>query len=62
MTILLLLIPVTLAMGAVGLGAFFWAMKNNQFDDPDGDALRILQADDHPLPTSTSPDRQETSR
>ncbi|WP_417244251.1 cbb3-type cytochrome oxidase assembly protein CcoS [Celeribacter sp.] len=38
MTILLLLIPVTLAMGAVGLGAFFWAMRHDQFDDPAGDA------------------------
>ena len=61
MTILLLLIPVTLAMGAVGLAAFFWAVKNNQFEDPDGDACRILQADDHPLLPHGRADRQETS-
>lgn len=61
MTLLLLLIPVTLAMGAVGLAAFFWAVKNNQFEDPDGDACRILQAEDHPLPPHGKADRQETS-
>lgn len=50
MSVVLLLIPVTLVMGAIGLGAFFWAMKTNQFDDPEGDARRILQMEDRPLP------------
>ncbi|KHQ50098.1 MULTISPECIES: cbb3-type cytochrome oxidase assembly protein CcoS [Mameliella] len=58
MTILLLLIPVTLAMGTVGLGAFFWAMRHDQFDDPDGDARRILQTEDRPLPPRHRTDRE----
>ncbi|WP_343504816.1 cbb3-type cytochrome oxidase assembly protein CcoS [Alloyangia pacifica] len=58
MTILLLLIPVALAMGAVGLGAFFWAMRHDQFDDPEGDARRILQTEDRPLPPRHRTDRE----
>jgi cbb3-type cytochrome oxidase maturation protein len=39
---LLLLIPVALTLGLAGLAAFFWALRNGQFDDPDGAANRIL--------------------
>ena len=44
---LLLLIPVALGLGLLGLAAFFWALRNGQFDDPDGSAARIL-IDDEP--------------
>ena len=52
MEILAILIPVSLFLGGVGLVAFFWAMKTKQFDDPDGDAQRILtkEWDDQPKP------------
>lgn len=40
------LIPVALGMGAAGLAAFFWAMRNDQFDDLDGAAQRILIDDE----------------
>jgi cbb3-type cytochrome oxidase maturation protein len=46
MTILLLLIPAALAIGGLGLAAFFWALRDGQFDDPDGNAARILMDDD----------------
>ncbi len=50
MTILTLLIPVTLVMGAVGLGAFFWSLHSGQYEDLSGDAERILfDEDDKPL-------------
>lgn len=45
---LLLLIPIALALGAVGLMAFLWAMNTGQFDDLDGAAGRILFDDDPP--------------
>jgi cbb3-type cytochrome oxidase maturation protein len=45
-TILLLLIPAALAIGGLGLAAFFWALRNGQFDDPEGNAARILIEDD----------------
>ena len=46
MTGLLFLIPGALTLGLLGLGAFFWALRNGQFDDPDGSAARILLDDD----------------
>ncbi|WP_435257577.1 cbb3-type cytochrome oxidase assembly protein CcoS [Thioclava sp. FR2] len=45
MEILGILIPVSLFLGGVGLAAFVWAMKTRQFDDPEGDAHRILTTD-----------------
>jgi cbb3-type cytochrome oxidase maturation protein len=45
MTGLLVLIPVALFLGAVGLGAFIWSLRSGQFDDLDGAALRILEDD-----------------
>ncbi len=45
MDILLILIPVALFLGFAGLVAFMWALKNGQFDDPKGNASRILQDD-----------------
>jgi cbb3-type cytochrome oxidase maturation protein len=52
MQILAILIPVSLLLGGVGLAAFFWAMRTKQFDDPQGDASRILTKDwdDKPRP------------
>ena len=43
MNILLILIPIALALGSVGLMAFFWATRNGQFDDLDGAAHRTLE-------------------
>lgn len=42
MDILIYLIPVALTLGVAGLAAFFWAMRNNQFEDLDGASYRIL--------------------
>ena len=46
MTSVALLLPLALAMGLGGLGAFFWALKRGQFDDLDGAAARILLDDE----------------
>ena len=50
MDILVILIPVSLFLGALGLVGFFWLLRKGQFDDPDGDANRIRRDDydDHP--------------
>lgn len=42
MSVLAFLIPVAIGMGLLGLGVFFWAMRNGQFDDLDGAANRVL--------------------
>jgi len=45
MNVLVILIPVSLFLGGLGLVAFFWMLRKGQFDDPDGDANRILRDD-----------------
>ena len=45
MDVLGILIPASLFLGLVGLAAFFWMLKRGQFDDPEGDANRILTDD-----------------
>ena len=45
MTNLLVLIPVALFLGTLGMGAFLWSLKSGQYDDLDGAAERILQDD-----------------
>lgn len=42
MTTLAYLIPAALFLGGLGLGAFLWALRSGQYDDPDGAAVRIL--------------------
>lgn len=50
MTILLILIPVALFLGGLGLCAFLWALRSGQFDDLDGAAQRILIDDEADQP------------
>jgi cbb3-type cytochrome oxidase maturation protein len=52
MDILSYLIPISLVLGGLGLAAFLWTLKNKQYDDPKGDANRILTTDydDKPKP------------
>jgi len=46
MTALLILIPVALLLGLLGLAGFLWSMRNGQFDDLDGAGSRILFDED----------------
>lgn len=52
MDVLRILIPVSIGLGLLGLVAFFWTLRSNQYDDPDGDSRRILtdDYDDAPRP------------
>jgi cbb3-type cytochrome oxidase maturation protein len=52
MQILTILIPVSLFLGGIGLVAFIWSLKGRQYEDPQGDASRILtkEFDDKPAP------------
>lgn len=38
----LFLIPVSIGIGAIFLGAFFWNLRSGQYEDLDGAAARIL--------------------
>ena len=46
MEVLVYLVPLALALGLVGLGAFLWSLKTGQFDDMDGAAWRAIMDDD----------------
>ena len=57
MTALLFLIPIAIGLGALGLGAFLWALRSGQFEDPDGAAERILLDDDIEADDQAAPPR-----
>jgi cbb3-type cytochrome oxidase maturation protein len=42
MNVLVLLVPVALFLGLLGLIAFLWNLRTGQYDDLDGAASRIL--------------------
>ena len=42
MNALLLLVPIALLLGLLGLVGFLWALRTRQYDDLDGAAARIL--------------------
>lgn len=49
MNVLVVLIPVSLSLGLLALVAFIWAIRARQYEDPLGEASRILlqSTEDH---------------
>lgn len=45
MSVLSYLIPISLLLGGAGLLFFVFTVRTNQYDDPEGDARRILNGD-----------------
>lgn len=56
MTILLALIPISLALLVLMVLAFLWAVRSGQFDDLDTPPLDALADDSHPHRASQAPD------
>lgn len=52
MEMLVILIPVSLGLGGLGLLAFVWSLRTRQYEDPEGDSQRILsdEFDERPAP------------
>ena len=48
MSIIYVLIPVAILLTALGIYIFFWAVKNNQFNDLEKQGMSILFDDDKP--------------
>lgn len=46
MNILVILMPLALAMGALGLVAFLWSLRSKQYDDLEGAGWRAISDDD----------------
>ncbi|KUL92941.1 hypothetical protein DK26_26915 [Bosea sp. WAO] len=56
MNILVVLMPLALALGLLGLAAFFWNMRTGQYSDLEGPGWRILDDDDlatEPVPADS---------
>jgi cbb3-type cytochrome oxidase maturation protein len=49
MNVLLYMILAAAGIAILALAAFIWALRSGQFEDPVGDAVRILNDDDRPL-------------
>ena len=54
MEVMVILVPLALGLGLVGLLGFLWSLKSGQYDDLEGAAWRAI-ADDEPAP-ETPPD------
>ena len=52
MSIIYVLIPVAILLTALGIYIFFWAVKNNQFNDLEKQGMSILFDDDKPQKTN----------
>lgn len=48
MNILIVLIPVSVCLGAAGLAACLWTLRHGQYEDLEGDAARILLENEEP--------------
>ncbi len=46
MEVLIYLVPMALLLGLSGLAAFMWSLKNGQYDDVEGAAVRVLSDED----------------
>src|SRR5262249_54509312 len=46
MEVLVFLVPLAITLGALGLAAFLWSLRNGQYDDLDGAAWRAIMDDE----------------
>ena len=56
MEVMVILVPLALGLGLVGLLAFLWSLKTGQYDDLEGAAWRAI-ADDEPAPENAPVER-----
>ncbi len=60
MNIIYVLIPLSIILMVLAIAFFFWAVRNDQFDDLDTPALDILDEDEaDSKPDSTDPDSKQ---
>lgn len=57
MNIIFILIPLGLVLVLAAVWAFFWAIRNGQFDDLDSPGSRILFDDDRQPPKTDKDDQ-----
>ncbi|APX90803.1 cytochrome oxidase maturation protein, cbb3-type [Brevirhabdus pacifica] len=51
MNVLVVLMPISIGLGLAGLAVFVWTLRARQYDDPEGDSVRLLDPrwDDRPM-------------
>jgi cbb3-type cytochrome oxidase maturation protein len=52
MNIVMFLAPFSLGLGLMAVAAFWWSLKAGQYEDPAGDAARILIDDPEDRPSA----------
>ncbi|MBJ7413735.1 MAG: cbb3-type cytochrome oxidase assembly protein CcoS [Phenylobacterium sp.] len=52
MNIVMFLAPFSLGLGLMAVAAFWWSLKAGQYEDPEGDAARILVEDPEDRPAA----------
>jgi cbb3-type cytochrome oxidase maturation protein len=61
MNIIFISIPISLILVAIGVAAFFWAVRSGQFDDLDSPAYSILMDDDDQPRNKKKADQEDAS-
>ena len=61
MSIIYVLIPIAMIFVAIAVMVFFWAIKSNQYDDLDREAVNIL-FDEDITPKDASKNAQENAK
>lgn len=59
MSVLIYLIPITLALGLLWLACFLWSLKNKQYEDLQGAANRILFDDPEEKPSEKTAEKSQ---
>lgn len=54
MEVMIILVPLALSLGLIGLCGFLWSLKSGQYDDLEGAAWRAIADDDEPLGTGAA--------
>ncbi|WP_439575682.1 cbb3-type cytochrome oxidase assembly protein CcoS [Phreatobacter sp.] len=60
MDILVILVPLALGLGLLGLVGFLWSLNSGQYDDLDGATWRAIMDDDDRIPEAAREPDQET--
>lgn len=61
MSVLYLLVPIALLLAGTGVAAFFWSVRNGQFDDVETPAIRVLLEEEDPPGRSSEPPPKNSS-
>jgi len=56
MEVLVILVPLALMLGLIGLFGFLWSLKNGQYDELEGAGWRAI-ADDEPMEEKSARER-----